>query len=246
MKKHERQNSVVHLMDCIEGMKQYPDNYFQLAVVDTPYGINVNMNAGRKKDTKSKKREVKKWDSETPSKEYWEQLFRVSENQIVWGANHMTEYLPISQGWIFWDKCVAAGCTFSDGELAWTSYNQSLKKVVVPWSGFIGAEGEKFHPTTKPIKLYDWIFHNYAKCKECDGSGEIASNSIDCDVQTCKKCKGKTFKILDTHLGSQSSRIAAHKHGLDFTGFELDAEYFEKGNKRFDDFISQTTIFDML
>ena len=219
MKKHERKNSVVHLKDCIEGMKQYPDKYFQLAVVDTPYGINVNMNAGRKKDTKSKKREVKKWDSETPSKEYWEQLFRVSENQIVWGANHMTEYLPISQGWIFWDKCVAAGCTFSDGELAWTSYEQSLKKVVVPWSGFIGAEGEKFHPTTKPIKLYDWIFHNYAK---------------------------PDFKILDSHLGSGSSRIAAHKHGLDFTGFELDAEYFEKGNKRFDDFISQTTIFDML
>jgi site-specific DNA-methyltransferase (adenine-specific) len=197
--------------DCVEAMKEYPDNYFDLAVVDPPYGINVNMNAGRKIDTKSKKRLTKKWDNQAPAADYWIELFRISKNQIVWGGNYMTEYLPIKMGWIFWDKCVASGCSFSDGELAWTSFDIALKKVTIPYSGFIGMEGEKFHPTTKPIKLYDWIFANYAKPND---------------------------KILDTHLGSQSSRIAAYKAGLDFTGFELDKEYFEQGNKRFNDFLT--------
>ena len=208
--------STVYLMDCIEGMKQFPDKIFDLAVVDPPYGINVNMNAGRKKDTKSKKRAIKKWDTETPNAEYWQELFRVSKNQIVWGANYMTEYLPIKMGWIFWDKCVAAGCSFSDGELAWTSFDKALKKAVIPYSGFIGMEGEKFHPTTKPIKLYDWIYHHFTS----DGN-----------------------LILDTHLGSQSSRIAAQKAGLDFVGFEIDREYYDKGNNRFKNFVSQGVLF---
>lgn len=99
-------------------MAQYPDKYFDLAIVDPPYGIGVNMNAGRKKDTKSKKRAVKKWDNETPKEEYFCELKRVSKNQIIWGANHMIDKIKTnSQGWIFWDKCVAEGCTFSDSEL---------------------------------------------------------------------------------------------------------------------------------
>ena len=204
--------NIVHLGDCVEGMKRYADNHFDLAIVDPPYGINVNMNAGRKKDTKSKKRAIKKWDTETPNAEYWQELFRVSKNQIVWGANYMTEYLPIKMGWIFWDKCVAAGCSFSDGELAWTSFDRALKKAVIPYSGFIGMEGEKFHPTTKPIKLYDWIYTNYAK------RGDL---------------------ILDTHLGSGSSRIAAYKGGFNFVGFEIDQEYYEKQEKRFNNFKKQ-------
>ena len=208
--------SEVYNEDCIEVMKRYPDKYFDLAVVDPPYGINVNMNAGRKKDTKSKKRTVKKWDTETPTAEYWEELFRVSKNQIVWGANYMTEYLPTKMGWIFWDKCVAAGCSFSDGELAWSSFDKALKKAVIPYSGFIGMEGEKFHPTTKPIKLYDWIFNNYAT---------------------------EGMKIIDTHLGSGSSRISANKYKLEFTGCEIDKEYFDKQNKRYADFISQARLF---
>lgn len=115
--------------DNMQIMKQYPDKYFDLALVDPPYGISVNMNAGRKKDTKSKKRTVKKWDNETPPEEYFNELFRVSKNQIIFGANHMIDKIKInSQCWIFWDKCVASGCSFSDGELAWTSFNQSLKK----------------------------------------------------------------------------------------------------------------------
>jgi site-specific DNA-methyltransferase (adenine-specific) len=202
--------SEVHLIDCMELLKQTPDNYYSLCVTDPPYGIGVNMNAGRKKDTKSKKRGVKKWDNNIPPAEYFTELFRVSKNQIIWGGNYFTEHLPIKQGWIFWDKVVAPDCTFSDGELAWTSFDVALKKSVIPWSGFIGAEGEKFHPTTKPIKLYDWIFRNYAKPNDT---------------------------ILDTHMGSQSSRISAYKAGLDYTGCELDPEYFEQGNERFRQFL---------
>jgi site-specific DNA-methyltransferase (adenine-specific) len=208
--------SEIYNIDCIEGMKKYPDNYFELAIVDPPYGINVNMNAGRKKDTKSKKRIIKKWDNDTPSKNYWDELFRCSKNQIVCGANYFTDFLPISMGWIFWDKCVAAGCSFSDGELIWTSYNQSLKKAVIPYSGFIGMEGEKFHPTTKPIKLYKWILNKYAK------EGD---------------------KILDTHLGSGSSRIAAYDLGFEFIGFELDEDYFKASDKRFKQHTDQLTLF---
>lgn len=202
--------------DCMAVMARYPDKYFDLAVVDPPYGINVNMNAGRKKDTKSKKRAVKNWDNETPSAEYWQELFRVSKNQIVFGGNYMTDYLPVKMGWIFWDKCVALGCSFSDGEPAWTSFNRALKKAVIPYSGFIGMEGEKFHPTTKPIKLYDWVFHHYAKPNDL---------------------------ILDTHLGSGSSRIAAHRAGLSFVGCEIDKEYFESQEKRFKQFTAQLTLF---
>ena len=169
-----------------------------------------------KKLQKVKKRIIKKWDNKIPTKEYFNELFRVSQNQIICGANYMTEHLPISMGWIFWDKCVAKGCSFSDGELIWTSFNQSLKKAVIPYSGFIGMEGEKFHPTTKPIKLYKWILTNYAKPGD---------------------------KILDTHLGSGSSIIAAFDYGFDFTGYELDKEYFDAQEKRFNNHKQQLKLF---
>ena len=124
----------------------------------------------------------------------------------------MTKFLPIKMGWIFWDKCVAAGCSFSDGELAWTSFDMALKKCVIPYSGFIGMEGEKFHPTTKPSKLYRWLLKNYANPND---------------------------KILDTHLGSGSSRIAADMEGFDFTGFEIDKDYFDASVKRFNEYKKQ-------
>lgn len=203
--------------DCMEAMAEFPDKYFDLAIVDPPYGISVNMNAGRKLDTKSKKRAAKKWDNETPPKEYWDELFRVSLNQIVFGGNYMTPFLPPKMGWIFWDKKVAAGCSFSDGELAWTSFEIALKKVVIPYSGFIGMEGEKFHPTTKPIALYKWLLTNYAKPGD---------------------------KILDTHLGSGSSRIAAWDMGFDFWGYEIDADYFNDHEKRFKNHISKPVLFE--
>jgi site-specific DNA-methyltransferase (adenine-specific) len=197
-------------------MARYTDKYFDLAIVDPPYGINVNMNAGRKKNTKSKKRSIKKWDNEAPNAEYFNELFRVSKNQIIWGANYFTENLPISMGWIFWDKCVAEGCFFSDGELAWTSLNQSLKKAVIPYSGFIGMEGEKFHPTTKPIKLYKWLLDKYAK---------------------------QGNKILDTHLGSGSIAIACHDYGFELTACELDTEYYKKAINRIKNHVAQQKLF---
>jgi len=205
--KHERQNSVVHLMDCIEGMKQYPDKWFDLAVVDPEYGIGISSNPVRQKHTK------KNWDDKPPSQEYFNELFRVSKEQIIWGGNYFG--LPPTQGFLIWDKKQPHDFSLAMCEYAWMSFQSPAK--MFRYSVLL--EKGKIHVTQKPVALYDWIFHNYAK--------------LD-------------FKILDTHLGSGSSRIAAHKHGLDFTGFELDAEYFEKGNKRFDDFISQTTIFDMI
>ena len=200
----------------MELMARYTDKYFDLAIVDPPYGISVNMNAGRKKDTRSKKRTIKKWDNEIPNEDYFNQLFRVSKNQIICGANYFTKYLPTSMGWIFWDKCVAEGWSFSDGELIWTSFNQSLKKAIIPYSGFIGMEGEKFHPTTKPTKLYKWLLDKYAK------QGD---------------------KILDTHLGSGSIAIACHDYGFDLTACELDKEYFDKAIQRINNHTNQLKLF---
>jgi len=204
-------------MDCNEFMKTTEYGFYDLAIVDPPYGISVNMNAGRKKDTKSKKRTVKKWDNESPNEEYFNELFRVSKNQIIFGANNMIDKIKInSQGWIFWDKCVAAGCSFSDGELAWTSFNQSLKKIVVPWSGFIGMEDEKFHPTTKPKLLYRKLFSLYG---------------------------GEKYKMIDTHGGSMNSAIAANMEGLSLDICEIDSEYFGKALKRFDMYERQMKLF---
>jgi len=204
-------------MDCNDFMKGCKDNKFDLIINDSPYGISVNMNAGRKQDTKSKKRTVKKWDNETPNEEHFLECFRISKNQIFWGANHLIDKIKKpSSGWIFWDKCVAAGCSFSDGELAWTSFNQSLKKAVIAWSGFIGQEGEKFHPTTKPIKLYRWILQNYTK---------------------------PTDTILDCFGGSMSNSIACHMERRKLTIIELDKDYFDKALNRFSIYEQQMKLF---
>jgi site-specific DNA-methyltransferase (adenine-specific) len=196
-------------------MARYPDNYFDLAIVDPPYGIDVNMNAGRKKTAAAPKRENKKWDNETPTAAYFTELKRVSKNQIIWGGNYFKE-LECTKAWIFWDKCVAPEASFADGELAWTSYNQALKKVVSPWSGFIGADGKRIHPTQKPVKLYEWLLINYAK---------------------------EGVKILDTHRGSASLDIACHNLGFDLVTCELDTEYFNDGNKRLAQHQSQIRMF---
>ena len=200
--------STVYLMDCIEGMKQFPDKIFDLAVVDPPYGIGAGKGVGVTRG-KENQYTVKDWDSSIPEQAYWNELFRVSKNQIVWGGNYMTDFLKPSRGWIYWQKLM--GGNYADGELAWTSFDRNLKEFTKR-----SDQGNRFHPTQKPIKLYEWIFANYAE----DGN-----------------------LILDTHLGSQSSRIAANKAGLDFVGFEIDREYFDNGNKRFKNFVSQGVLF---
>jgi len=208
------QKSETYNEDCMELMKRYPDNYFDLAVVDPPYGIGYD--GQRKSTSKHGGRRAKKfkgWDNQTPKQDYWDELFRVSKNQIVWGANYFTQYLPPSMGWIFWDK--GQRICSSDGELAFTSFQRALRVYEVN-RVHITQNGDTQHPTQKPVKLYEWIFKNYAK------EGDI---------------------ILDTHLGSGSSRIAAHKFKLDFVACELDKEYFDAQEKRYKNFISQLTMF---
>ncbi len=200
--------STVYLMDCIYGMKQFPDKIFDLAVVDPPYGIGAGKGVGVTRG-KENQYTVKDWDSSIPLQAYWDELWRVSKNQIVWGGNYMTDFLKPSRGWIYWQKMM--GGNYADGELAWTSFDRNLKEFTKR-----SDQGNRFHPTQKPIKLYEWIFANYAE----DGN-----------------------LILDTHLGSQSSRIAANKAGLDFVGFEIDREYYDNGNKRFKNFVSQGVLF---
>lgn len=208
--------SEVKLMDCMDYMAGFPDGYFQLAIVDPPYGIDINMNMGRKKG-QAKKHAEKEWDGEIPPPSYFTELFRVSKNQIIWGGNYMTEMLKPTKSWIFWDKLVPDGVTFADGELAWTSFDKTLVKAKIPYSGFRGLDnGGKIHPTQKPVALYHWTLKNYAKPGD---------------------------KILDTHLGSGSSRIAAYDMGFDFYATELDADYFEAQEQRFQRHIKQGQLF---
>lgn len=196
--------SVVTNEDNMAMMSRYPDKFFELAVVDPEYGIdagNMTMGSGTKK-----KYSKKNWDKKPPRAEYFNELFRVSKNQIICGGNYFADKLPISKGWIFWDKGINGDCSFADGELLCTSFNTVLRIAPIRYKGFLGADDQRIHITQKPVALYKWILKNYAK------EGD---------------------KILDTHLGSGSSRIAAHEMGFDFYGCELDDEYFNASNKRF-------------
>ena len=200
-------------MDCMEFMKQFPDKFFDLAVVDPPYGIGEDgkKNHSRGKLAKAKEYTPKHWDSHCPDESYFQELIRVSKNQIVFGANHFISKIPYdSSCWIVWDK-LNGNNDFADCELAWTSFPKAVRKFVFQWAGMLqGNMKEKeirIHPTQKPRALYAWIFKNFSR------GGQ---------------------RILDTHLGSGSSRIAAYYAGLDFYGCELDKEYFDKANARFE------------
>ena len=213
--------SEVYLMDNIELMKHYPDKYFDLAVVDPPYGINIGTEidrSGFKEGTSKnsmtkfeKSMKDKSWDNETPNYEYFLELFRVSKNQIIFGANYFLDFLPNTRGFICWDK-VQDMPTLSACELVWTSFDKPAK--IYKKSSM---DLERFHPTQKPIGIYDFVFQ-YAKVEE-------------------------GMKVLDTHLGSGSSRISANKAKLHFVGCEIDEEYFNKSCKRYDDFVSQVRLF---
>jgi site-specific DNA-methyltransferase (adenine-specific) len=200
-------------------MARYPDDYFDLAIVDPPYGIGEGLKSrGMGTSAMAGKYDIKDWDKKTPNAMYFKELFRVSKNQIIWGANYMTQYLPSSMGWIFWDK--DASGDFSDGELAFTSFNRALKKIKVTWMGMrqydMKNKEKRIHPTQKPIKLYQYCLMNYAK------EGD---------------------KILDTHRGSASLDIACHNLGFDLVTCELDKDYFNDGNKRLKQHQRQLTMF---
>jgi DNA modification methylase len=217
--------SIVYNEDCMVGMKRYPDKYFDLAIVDPPYGINADKNRNKNKGKYGfKQYHETNWDERIPSKDYFSELFRVSKEQIIWGGNYFTEFLPPVMSWIIWDK-MNYNLSFSDGEMAWCSKNTKMRIFRYARgneSGFApklkGTEraGINIHPTQKPIALYDWILLNYAK------QGD---------------------KILDTHLGSGSSRIAAYKGGFHFVGFEIDTDYFNAQEKRFKEFKMQLRLF---
>ena len=200
--------SVVYLMDCMEGLKQIPDKYFQLAVIDPPYGIGDKFKGGKTGKMNFNEVVERDWDK-VPPMEYWNELFRVSKNQIVWGGNYFP--LPPSRCFIVWDKQISEDFSLAMAELAWTSFDKLAKifKMPTPKDG-------KIHPTQKPQALYEWLLKNYAKPND---------------------------KILDTHLGSGSSRIACQKAGLEFVGFELDEDYFNASVKRFKEHTAQQTIF---
>jgi site-specific DNA-methyltransferase (adenine-specific) len=226
--------SQVTLGDCMEGMKQYPDKYFDLGLVDVPYGIdeangkNASRNKGfgsgntkSKKITFSKDYGVKNWDKEPPLTEYFLELFRVSKNQIIWGANHFISRIPYdSSCWIVWDKDNGES-DFADCELAWTSFKKAVRKYKFRWNGLLQQDMKnketRIHPTQKPVKLYSWIYDKYLP----NGG-----------------------KVIDSHLGSGSNRIAADKAGnIDFYGWEIDKDYYEAQEKRWKDYKSQLTMF---
>ena len=198
-----------HNIDCMEAMAQMKDNEYDLAIVDPPYGINIA-----------------KWDTKIPSDLYFEVLYSISKNQIIWGGNYFK--LPSTEGWICWDKTFKynQGLEVGEFELAWTSV---VKKATFlrytscgNFQGFNKPKADyskkkSFHPTSKPIDIYKWLLKNYAK----DGD-----------------------RILDTHLGSGSSRIAAHDMGFDFVGYEIDKDYFDAQELRFNNHIKQGSLFD--
>ena len=199
-------------------MARYPDNHFDVAIVDPPYGININVNMGRRKgDKPSDYHKFAGGDKSTPEIDYFEELFRVSKNQIIWGGNYFMQTMAAAgidvntPCWLLWDKGFSEDVTFAQFEMAWTSFNSSAKKYDKHPNQL-----NRIHPTQKPTKLYEWILMRYAK------EGD---------------------KILDTHLGSGSIAIACHNLGYDLTACELDTEYFDAAMKRLSNHKKQMKLF---
>ena len=207
-------------MDCLLYMKQCEDKQFDLAIVDPPYGIGMDKTHFKTKSSNAKPTEYgkKDWDNAIPSKEYFNELLRVSKNQIVWGGNYFVENLTNSSCWVVWDKD-NGDSIHADCELAWTSYNTGVRKVKYLWHGMrqqnMKNKEKRIHPTQKPIALYKWLLSEFAK----DGD-----------------------KILDTHLGSGSIAIACWDMGYDLTAYEVDKEYYDNACKRLETHKAQLTL----
>ena len=223
----EKNNLKIYNSDCLEIMKGYQDNYFDLAIVDPPYGIGADVQQNKAAESRIKAQGKSKagrgwklykatnWDNATPDKEYFDELFRISKHQIIWGGNYFTDNLPPSMGWIVWNK-QQRGFSLADGELAWTSFNKALRICDYSRGAALSnnnKNGGRFHPTQKPKFLYRWILKNY-------------SNS--------------DHRIIDTHLGSGSSAIASYYFGVkEFVGIEIDPDYYEKSINRIKQHTSQ-------
>jgi site-specific DNA-methyltransferase (adenine-specific) len=214
--------SEVYNIDCMEYMKTLSDKCFDLVIADPPYGIKEDglKNHSRSKLAKAQEYTPKDWDKQAMPKEFFDELIRVSKNQIIWGANHFISQIPYdSPCWIVWDKDNGKN-DFADCELAWTSFKTAVRRFKYRWAGMLQEnmknKERRIHPTQKPVDLYGWLLLNYAP------QGGV---------------------IFDPMMGSQSSRIAAHRLGFDYVGCELDKEYFDKGNERFKQETSQLSLF---
>lgn len=200
-------------MDCMEGMKQFPDKYFELAVCDPPYGINIGgiIGGGCAEPTTYKAFD----DSKIPNVEYFRELERVSKHRIIWGCNYFLDYLGATKGLIIWDKG-RRGLKFADCEVAWTDIDEPCRIYAYLWDGMrqedMKNKEHRIHPTQKPVALYKWLLRCYAK------EGD---------------------KILDTHVGSASSLIACYDLGFDYVGFEIDEEYYKLATKRLEEEMAQ-------
>ena len=202
-------------------MSRYPDNYFDLSIVDPPYGINASKGTwGSSNKGKITNYGKKNWDNSAPEKKYFNELIRVSKNVIIWGANHFIENIPNqnSSCWIVWNKENTG--EFADCEIAYTNFNTAVRMFSFRWNGMLQGDMKnketRIHPTQKPVALYKWILDKYAK------QGD---------------------KILDTHLGSGSIAIACHDYGFDLTACELDKEYFDKAMQRITNHVNQQKLF---
>jgi site-specific DNA-methyltransferase (adenine-specific) len=206
----------------MELLRQTPDNYYDLCIVDPPYGIGE---CGKKNHSRGGKAEAtryseKNWDFEKPTAEYFQELKRVSKNQIIWGANHFIENIQKANSscWVVWDKQNTGD--FADCELAWTSFKSAVRMFSFMWNGMLQGDMKnkeiRVHPTQKPVRLYTWLLTNYAKAGD---------------------------KILDTHVGSASSLIACHQLGFDVVGCELDEEYYQLASERLADEMAQCKLF---
>jgi len=203
--------NVVHLCDCMEFMKGIPDKYYELAIVDPPYGIGANK---EKPHNGWQDWGIKDWDNNSPDRSYFEELLRVSRNQIIWGANHFISKIAIdSSCWLLWDKG-QRDFSLADGELAWTSFDTSVR--IFSYARGKALQEGKIHPTQKPVALYKWLLKNYAKPND---------------------------KIFDSHVGSGSIRIACHDMGFDFEGCEIDKDYWEAQEERYNTHIQQSDLF---
>jgi len=211
----------LYLGDCMDAMAKMPDKSYDLAIVDPPYGIkeSAHRNISRSKLAKTKNYKKEIWDFKIPTSEYFEQLFRISENQIIWGINYFTFQYEFSPGRIVWYKDNGSN-DFSDCELAYQSFRKTIKFYEFKWMGMLQDDmknkQERIHPTEKPIALYKWILKNYAKPGD---------------------------KILDTHGGSMSIAIACHDMGFDLDLWEIDPDYYAAGVKRFEQHKQQQKLF---
>lgn len=205
--------STIHNCDCMELMAQYPDNHFDLAIVDPPYGIGESGDKNKSRSKLATSQDYKAFagnDLKAPDSDYFIELKRISKNQIIWGGNHFIENIPSANSscWIVWDK-VNGATDFADSELAWTTFKTAVRNFRFQWQGMLQGDmknkEQRIHPTQKPVKLYEWLLTNYAK------QGD---------------------KILDTHLGSGSHAIACNNLGFELTACELDKDYYEASIER--------------